>query len=442
MMGTSRMFLRGLWAASSLLLAAQAAGAADSDAPAASMLVRPAWILEVETGKRHAGWALSVAGDRIVAVGPLADVAVPASATVIDLPGATLIPGMIDAHVHLTWDDGLSDATRDAARKTLEAGFTTVRSCGAPGGGDIVLRDAVERGDFPGPRVVAAGAPLGAAGGVCASVFGPPGVFANLDEALAHVRKLSASGASWVKICAGGGVVAGPDDEAVVEVPPETLAAIVAEAHRLGMKVAAHAQGPAAIAAAVKAGADSIEHGGLLDEAGAKLMARRRTWLVPTLYRMTWQKEQAAGSGAPAARLERLSAAAQVTRERLAAAIALGVPVALGTDATVIPHGLNAREAAALVEAGMTPLAALQSATLGAAALLGMSDKVGSLAPGRYADLVAIEGNPLEDPASLERVVLVVKAGRIVRGRATDGAPAPAGPPPPRQVPEPAPSCY
>ena len=422
---------------SSSVAALDAADRADSTnrtSVSTAIVIRPQWVLEVETGEKHAGWALRVEGDRIAALGPASTVAVPAGARVIELPGATLLPGLIDAHVHLTWDDGRSEATREAARKTLEAGFTTVRSCGAPEGADLVLRDAIERGEVVGPRVIAAGAPLGFAGGVCAQVFPGSGVFSTAEQALAHVRKLAAAGASWVKICAGGGVVPGPDDETAVEVVPETLAAIVAEAHRLGLKVAAHAQGPAAVAAAVRAGVDSIEHGALLDEAAAKLMVERGTWLVPTYYRLRWRREQAAANGAPAAALERAAAAGEKVRNRQQRAIALGVKVALGTDATVIPYGLDAREVAAMVELGMTPLQALQAATTHAAAMLGWSDRVGSLAPGHFADLVAVEGDPLADPAALERVALVVKGGVVVR---EPPAPAPTAAPAPAPTPSP-----
>ncbi|HVF62096.1 MAG TPA: amidohydrolase family protein [Thermoanaerobaculia bacterium] len=379
------------------------------------LVVRPGRVFEVETGRTHAGWVLRVEGERIAAVGAVAKVAVPKGARVIDLPGATLLPGLIDVHVHLTWDDGLSAASRDAARRTLAAGFTTVRSCGAPGGTDLVLRDAIARGAVEGPRVVAAGTPLGFAGGVCAQVFPGEGVFETAEQALAHVRRLAAAGASWVKVCAGGGVVPGPDDDATVEVPPPILAAVVAEAHRLGLEVAAHAQGPAAVAAAARAGVDSIEHGSLLDEPAARLMIDRGTWLVPTFARLRWRREQAKASGAPPEALARATATEDRARERLRRAIALGVPVALGSDATVIPHGLNAREVAALVELGMTPPQALRAITLEAAKLLGWSDRVGSLRPGHLADLLAVDGDPLTDPAALERVLLVVKGGVVVR---------------------------
>jgi imidazolonepropionase-like amidohydrolase len=389
-----------------------AAAAADSPP---TMVIRPGRLLEVEAGEARTGWALRVEGDRIVAIGPAAAVRVPAGARVVELPGATLLPGLIDVHVHLTWDDGRSEATREAARKTLEAGFTTVRSCGAPGGADLVLRDAIARGEVVGPRVVAAGAPLGLAGGVCAQVFPGEGVFTTADEALAHVGRLADGGASWAKVCTGGGVVPGPDDDATVELPPAILASIVAEAHRRGLAVAAHAQGPAAVRAAVLSGVDSIEHGSLLDEAAARLMIDRGTWLVPTFYRLRWRREQAAAAGAPAAAIERAAAMEAKSRERLRQAIALGVKVALGSDATIVPHGLNAREVGALVDLGMTPLQALRAATLSAAELLGSGDRVGSLRPSHLADLLAVDGDPLQDPAALERVVMVVQGGRVVR---------------------------
>jgi imidazolonepropionase-like amidohydrolase len=432
-MKTSKAFLRSfvrsrILATTISVLALTASGqaatppAAAPSKPAPVLVVRPGWVLEVENGERHSGWAVRADGDRITAIGPVREVVVPKGATVIDLPKATLLPGLIDAHVHLTWDDGKTDATRDAARKTLEAGFTTVRSCGAPEGADITLRDAVDRGEIVGPRIIAAGAPLGFEGGVCAQVFPGSGVFKTQDQALAHVRKLAASGASWVKMCAGGGVVPGPDDETVVETPPEVMAAVVAEAHKLGLKVAAHAQGPAAIAAATRAGVDSIEHGSLPDEAAAKLMVERGTWLVPTFYRLRWRREQAAAQGVAKDKLDAAAAAEARVRERQRQAIKMGVKVALGTDATVIPYGLDAREVAALVDLGMTPLQALQAASVGAAAMLGWGDRVGSLRAGHFADLLAVEGDPLADPAALERVVLVVEGGAVVR------APAPSVP--------------
>ncbi|HET7294825.1 MAG TPA: amidohydrolase family protein [Vicinamibacteria bacterium] len=407
--------MRAVLSVARVLLALAPTGApARSDGDVA-LVVRPRWLLEVESGARHEGWALRVEGSQIAAIGPANRVAVPPGARLIELPGATLLPGLIDVHVHLTWDDGRSEATREAARATLAAGFTTVRSCGAPEGADLVLRDAVERGEIVGPRIVAAAAPLGVTGGVCAQVFPGHGVVSTQLEALAHVRRIAEAGASWLKLCAGGGVLPGADDEAALEMPSSMLAAIVAEAHRLGLRVAAHAQGPVAVSAAVRAGVDSIEHGGLLDEAAAELMIERRVFLVPTYYRQRWRHERTLARGAPAADLERSAAEMRRARERQRRAIALGVQVAMGTDATVVPHGLGAREIGALTDLGLSPLEALRAATLRASDLLGWKDRVGSLAPGHYADLVAVDGDPLAEIEVLERVVLVIKGGMIVR---------------------------
>ena len=193
------------------------------------------------------------------------------------------------------------------------------------------------------------------------------------------------------------------------------LRAMVQEAHRQGRKVAAHAQGPEAIRRAVEAGVDSIEHGGLIDEASARRMKEKGVFLVPTLYRLDWVLENAEKNGAPAAALERLRRARQLAREHVAKAIQSGVPVAFGTDATVYPHGLNAREFAVLVEMGMPPLEAIRTATLNAAQLLGWAGKVGTIEPGAFADLIAVAGDPLTDITSLEQVRLVIKGGAIYK---------------------------
>jgi imidazolonepropionase-like amidohydrolase len=200
-----------------------------------------------------------------------------------------------------------------------------------------------------------------------------------------------------------------------LEYSEEEIRAIVQEAHRLRRKVAAHAQGAAAIANAVRAGVDSIEHGSLVDEETAHRMRRERIYLVPTLYRLDWLIERALAQGKPASAVDPLREARALATEHVRRAIRSGVPIALGSDATVIPHGLNAREFAALVRAGMSPLEAIRSGTTRAADLLGLTDRIGTLESGRLADIVAIDGNPLEDIAALERVRFVMKEGRVWR---------------------------
>lgn len=386
-----------------------------------AVVLRPRAVLDVAAGRLLEGKVVVVRGERIEAIAEAA-APLPEGAEVIDLPAATLLPGLIDAHVHLAWAAGGAAAGslpgKDEARATLEAGFTTVRNLGSTGWADLALRKAIERGEIPGPRMLIAGPALGLKGGVCDSVFQGEGGVTSAEQAVAKVAELVAQGADVIKLCAGGGVIPTAADAEAVEFSEEQIRAIVEAAHRSGRKVAAHAQGPKAIRNAVRAGVDSIEHGALLDEETARLMKERRVFLVPTLYRLDYVLEQARAGGAPAARLAALSEGREAARQHLRAAAALGVPIALGTDATVIPHGTNARELAALAAIGLTPADALRAATVQAAELLGWSDRIGAIRPGLLADLIAVEGDPLADLTVLQRVRLVMKGGVVVfRGK-------------------------
>ena len=308
----------------------------------------------------------------------------------------TLLPGLIDAHTHLAWSGAPNE---DAAKATLLAGFTTARVPGASGDADLVLRRAIEEGRVPGPRMLIARGGIGSKGGVCEQTFGEPGV-STPEEGREKVRKLIADGADFIKICTGGGVIGRPADAAVTEMPQEVITAIVDEAHKQKRRVAAHAQGPAAIRAAANAGVDSIEHGGLIDDDTARLLAEKRIVLVPTLARL-----------AANARLS------EATIARVRRARELGVPIVLGTDGSVLPHGQNARELEALVAAGMTPIEAIRAATIDAARLLGMEGRVGDIAEGYEADLIAVRSLvPLE-------VTTVIARGRIVRTPADSRTP-------------------
>jgi imidazolonepropionase-like amidohydrolase len=316
-------------------------------------------------------------------------------------PHATLLPGFIDTHVHLAWEGGQNEL---AARATLMAGFTTVRNPGASGNADVELRRAIEEGRVPGPRMLIARSGIGGKGGVCETTFGEPGV-ETPQEATARVRKLIDEGADFIKVCTGGGVIGRPADANTTEMPPAVIEAIVREAHRQGKRVAAHAQGPAAIRAAANAGVDSIEHGGLIDEDAARLLAQKKIPLVPTLARLT----------APNVREE--------TQERIRRAYALGMPIVFGTDGGVLPHGRNAQEFQSLLAIGLTPLQAVQAATIDAARLIGWERRVGSIEEGFEADLVAVTNDPLQASAPM-RVALVIARGRIVRN---DSAESPDG---------------
>jgi imidazolonepropionase-like amidohydrolase len=346
---------------------------------------------------------------------------------VFDLGDAVVVPGLIDAHTHLAWaapEGAPTPAGQDEARATLEAGFTTVRNLGSTGRADVLLRDAIREGRVKGPRMLAAGPGIGAPGGACDRVFGAEAVLAPPADPAALVERLVAGGADVIKVCAGGGVISREPGKA--ELTRAQLSAIVAAAHRRGRRVAAHAQGPEAIANAVAAGVDSIEHGAFIDVASARRMARRHVVLVPTLYRLDWSLQQARARSAGDAQLATLTEARAQAHQHVRQAIRAGVPVALGTDATVIPHGQNARELAVLVELGLTPLQAVRAATVDAARLLGLERDVGALAVGLRADLVAVDGNPLEDVRVLEKVRFVMKDGQVVvDARAAPAATAP-----------------
>jgi imidazolonepropionase-like amidohydrolase len=308
------------------------------------------------------------------------------------------------------------------ARLTLAAGFTTVRNVGADGFTDVALRDAINAGDVPGPRMLVSGPPLGITGGHCDNNLLPSdyhrvadGVADGIAEVQHKVRENIKYGADLIKICATGGVLSLGDSVEASQYTLEEMKAIVADAHRLGRKVAAHAHGAQGILWASEAGVDSIEHGSYIDDAGIAEMKKNGTYLVPTLYLGDWFLANAPSLHVPPTILAKAQQVMPAARRNLAHAFASGVKVAFGTDAAVYPHGLNAREFAVMVKLGLTPLQAIQAATINAADLLGWSDKVGALEPGKWADLIAVDGDPLRDVTRLERVKFVMKGGVVVR---------------------------
>jgi imidazolonepropionase-like amidohydrolase len=405
------------------LLAARGPAQGGGPDPATSaapppLVLRAAGLVDVRAGKLIPDAVLVVQGERIVAAGEAARATVPEGARVIDLGDAVLLPGLIDAHVHLAWgtaQPGEPPPGAAEARATLEAGFTSVRNLGSTGRADLALQRRIDAGELPGPRMQVALAGIGPRGGICDGVFGGGAPADTPDEAAEQVRALVAEGAQVIKVCAGGGVLPSEADRAACECSPESLARVVAEAHRLGRKVAAHAQGPLAIERALKAGVDSIEHGGLAAEPGLSELVAKRVFLVPTLYRLDWMIEGAERAG-DAARLDALRSARRVAFASASAAFKAGARIALGTDTGVVPAGLSARELSALVEIGLSPPEALRSATVHAAELLGWQDRVGALEPGLLADVVAVRGNPLEDVGAVERIALVMKGGEVVLG--------------------------
>ena len=386
--------------------------------------------------------AVVVTDDRIVAVGSAASVAVPAGARVIDLGDVTLLPGFIDAHTHIigrTLGDPLADlaVVKDYAsygailgvanaRNTLMAGFTTIRVVGTRNFDDMALRQAITDGRVPGPRMQNAGNLIGITGGHCDQngfrpgliQYGPAdGVADGPEQIRAAVRYQVKSGADVIKMCATGGVLSEGDAVGATQYTYEEMKALVDEATKLGRKVAAHAHGTEGIKIAVRAGVSSIEHGSFLDEEGARMMVQRGTFLVPTMMAGEAVERFAKNGVLKGLRAEKALAAGAAVRNATKIAVANHVQIALGTDAGVIPHGTNAREFGLMVEwGGLTPMAALIAGTMNGAKLLGWDAKVGSLAPGKFADIVAVPGNPLSDIHATERVSFVMKGGVVYKG--------------------------
>ncbi|MDX6443679.1 MAG: hypothetical protein QOH71_753 [Blastocatellia bacterium] len=385
-----------------------------------------------------------VTNNRISIVGDATSVRIPSGVKVIDLGDVTLLPGFIDAHTHLIGrvlgdPEGEMAAVRDYesfgailgvlhARDTLMAGFTSVRNVGASGQfDDMSLRKAINEGWTPGPRIETAGHAIGITGGHCDEngfrpgllQLGPiDGVANGPEEIRAAVRYQIKYGADVIKTCATGGVLSEGDAVGATQYSFEELKALVDEANKLERKVAAHAHGTEGIKLAVRAGVASIEHGSFLDEEGAKMMAERGTFLVPTLSAGEAVEKAAKTGVLKGLRAEKALAAASAMRHGIKLAVANKVQIALGTDAGVVPHGANAREFFLMCEwGGLTPMESIIAGTMNGAKLLGWDKNLGSLTPGKWADIVAVSGDPLNDIHNMEKVVFVMKNGVIYRGR-------------------------
>jgi imidazolonepropionase-like amidohydrolase len=399
------------------------------------VVVRAGRVLDVKTGNTLTDQAIVIEGEKIVSVGPASNVKADPDAEIVNLPNATVLPGLIDSHTHLTFDPndlgyeslGIS-VPREAligaknARLTLLAGFTTVRNVGATGYSDIALRDAINAGDVPGPRMLASGPALGITGGHCDENLLAPefhavgdGVADGVDAVRHKVRENIKYGADLIKICATGGVMSKGDDPNASQYTREEMKAIVEEAHRLGRKVAAHAHGAEGVIWASEAGVDSIEHGHLMGDDSIATLKKNGTYIVPTLYLMDWNRENLGKRNPPDFVVRKMKEVSAVGQNNLKKAFAAGLKVAFGTDAAVYPHGLNAHEFAVYVRLGMTPLQAIQTATVNASDLLGWSKKVGTLESGKFADLIAVDGDPLKDVTTLEQVKFVMKGGEVVK---------------------------
>ena len=353
-----------------------------------------------------------------------------------------MLPGLIDLHTHLTADASIHgynqlgrSAVRSAlygvhaARRTLEAGFTTVRDLGARGYGDVALRDAIAAGEVPGPRMVVSGPSLGITGGHCDNNLLPPeygyraeGVADGPWAVRAQVRENAKFGVDLIKYCATGGVLSKGTQLGGRQYTLEEMQALVDEARTLGLRVAAHAHGTEGIKAAIIAGVDTIEHGSFLDDEALRLALQHGTTFVMDIYVPDYVLSEGEAAGMLPESLEKERKAGAAVRESFRRATQDGARIAFGTDTGVYPHGENARQFAYMAQYGMTAIEAIRAATVHAAAVLGWDDRVGSLAPGRHADLIAVQGNPLANLRLLEDVGFVMKAGTVFVDRLSAGA--------------------
>jgi imidazolonepropionase-like amidohydrolase len=409
-----------------------------SAAPAVAA-IRAGKVLDVRTGNYLKDQIIWIEGDRIKAIGKAADIQkqLPAGVKIIDLSSATVLPGLIDCHTHLTMGPNTLGAGRlhisyprmallgaRNARVTLEAGFTTVRNVSAAGYSDIALRDAIRAGDVPGPRMLASGPALSITGGHGDENFLAPqyastseGVADGVAAVTAKVRENIKYGADVIKFMATGGVLSEGDNPALAQYSLEEMKAIVETAHGLDRKVAAHAHGALGIKNAVLAGVDSIEHGSYMNDEDIQMMKEHGTYLVPTVYLEDWLLENYQPLGFTPNMIEKMKMVLPIARQNESHAFQSGVKVAFGTDAAVYPHGLNAHEFAMMVKMGLPPLKAIQAATVNAADLLGWSDRVGTLEPGKFADIVAVQGDPVGDVSVLENVRFVMKGGEVIKNQ-------------------------
>jgi len=401
-----------------------------------TIVIRAGRLFDSVAGRMVDHPVVVITGNKIESVSTsTSSTSIPAATTLIDLGDATLLPGFIDVHTHLTSNaggggyEGLGiSVPRSAligaknARLTLMAGFTTVRNVGAEGYADVALRDAINEGDVIGPRMQASGPPLGITGGHCDNNLLPwefhysaEGAADGVEAVMHKVRETVKYGADVIKFCASGGVFSKGDNPMLEQYSPAEMEVLVMESHRLGRRVATHAHSALAIKDAVRAGVDSVEHGIFLDEEGIQLMKEHKTFLVPTSYPLFWFEENAPKMNLPPWVKEKAAIIIPAAKKNMAAAFKSGVRVALGTDAGVYPHGENGGEFFAMVSLGMTPVTALQAGTINAAELMGMGDQIGSVGQGKFADMIAVSGDPLIDIRILQKVQFVMKDGVVYK---------------------------
>ena len=391
-------------------------------------------LLDVSSGKYVDKPLVVIVDGRITAIEHQGE-AVPVGAERVNLPGVTLLPGLIDMHVHLTSSPLFGGYNRlqmtdsfwpiiatTHARATLEAGFTTVRNVGSRNFEDVGLKQAIDGGFIAGPRIVPAGYAIGSTGGHCDSNSFPPSmhqkgeaVIDSPDEGRRRVREMHKYGAEAIKICATGGVFSHGDTPGAQQLTVEEIRAITEEAHRAGMKVAAHAHGAEGIKAAILGGVDTIEHASLVDDEGIRLAIQHGSYFGMDIYNTDYTQAEGKKNGVLEENLKKDRDIGDIQRENFRKALKAGVKMIFSSDAGVYPHGTNAKQFAVMVRYGATPLQAIQTATLTAAIALDRAKDVGQATPGHFGDLVGVTGDPLSDVTVLERPVFVMKGGEVVK---------------------------
>ncbi|MCR8921575.1 amidohydrolase family protein [Dasania sp. GY-MA-18] len=396
--------------------------------------IKAGTLIEVVNGKVLKQQLITIQGEHIIAVAPTKSATLDPQAQLIDLSAYTVMPGLMDSHTHLlssmVWgydslalsDDRLLIHGVVNAEKTLLAGYTSVRDVGAPGFADVALRDAINAGEIPGPRMLVSGPALGITGGHCDNNMLPIDYQVQAEAvangpwaARAMVRKNIKYGADLIKFCGTGGVFSKGTKVGAQQYTLEEMRAIIDEAHMAGKKVAVHAHGTAGIKTAIKAGADSIEHASFLDEEAIKLAKKHGTYLSMDIYNDDFILQEGAKFGMTEESLAKEKHLGLTQRQSFQKAVKAGVNIAYGTDAGVYPNGENGKQMAKMVEWGMSAMQAVQTATLHTATLFGSQQQTGAITAGRLADIIAIKGDPLKDLSLFTQVSFVMKGGKIYK---------------------------
>jgi imidazolonepropionase-like amidohydrolase len=406
--------------------------------PSCQLALKVGRLIDPDRGVVLRDQVVRIGGETILGVSPASDAALRDCPKVLDLSRSTVLPGLIDTHTHLTSDPSILRYQRLGlsiprialtgaanARRTLLAGFTTVRNLGADGYADVALRDAIDAGDVIGPRLVVSGPGIGITGGHCGSNLLAPefrqtslGTADGPDEVRKAVRQNVRYGADVIKYCGTGGVFSKGTQPGMQQFTPEEVAALVDEAKMHGRKVAVHAHGASGIKVALRAGVDSIEHASLIDDEGLELAKKYKVYFSMDIYNTDYTQTESKRRGELPEFIRKDAMIGEIQRRNFERALKAGIRMTLGTDAGIYPHGDNAKQLAVMVRYGMTPMQAIQAATINSADALGLAGRVGTLATGAYADLIAVEDDPLADIRALERVSVVLKGGEVVKSGA------------------------